>query len=227
MLPIISIVGPSDSGKTTLVVKLVRALKRKGHRIGMLKHTHAAVKLDRAGTDTDRFRKAGATLSAISDDGLLASFGDISGKTPKAIFGALASGLDLLIVEGYKRETLPKLLFTDHLAQVDFKGIVATYGKLVNGERGQTGNGKRETGNVKIPHFKPSEVGRIALWLERVFILPGKKHQSVRVVIDGKDLPMKPFVAEMIKETNRGLLKSLKRAQGRQIQIIIDFGKKI
>ncbi|MRR09397.1 molybdopterin-guanine dinucleotide biosynthesis protein B, partial [bacterium] len=60
MLPIISIVGPSDSGKTTLVVELVHALQRRGYRVGVLKHTHAAIKLDRAGTDTDRFRRAGA-----------------------------------------------------------------------------------------------------------------------------------------------------------------------
>ena len=223
MLPIISIVGPSDSGKTTLVVKLLRALKRKGYRTGVLKHTHAAIKLDRAGTDTDRFRKAGAALSAISDDNLLASFGDISSKTLKSIFGMLASGLDLLIVEGYKQETLPKLLFTDHLAHVDFKGIVATYGSVA-GKMGKRAKGRQDR---HIPHFKPSGISSLAAWLEQTFILPGRKTGAVRVSIDGRELPMKPFVAGMIKETNRGLLKSLKRAQGRQIQIIIDFGRKI
>lgn len=227
MLPIISIVGPSDSGKTTLVVKLVRALKRKGHRVGVLKHTHAAIKLDRTGTDTDRFRRAGAALSAISDDGLLASFGDISGKGPKSIFGMLAGGLDLLIVEGYKKEALPKLLFTDHLDQVDFKGIVATYGKRVPRLRSGTMKETQRDRQSNPPHFKPGELGEIVRWLERTFILPGRKTGAVRVSIDGRDLPMKPFVAAMIKETNRGLLKSLKSAQGRQIQIIIDFGRKI
>lgn len=155
MLPIISIVGPSDSGKTTLVVKLVRALKRKGYWTGVLKHTHAAIKLDRAGTDTDRFRRAGAALSAISDDGLLASFRQISGKAPQAIFGMLAGGLDLLIVEGYKQENLPKLLFTDHLPEVDFKGIVATCGR-------------RAAVSGKVPHFRPSDISGLVAWLERV-----------------------------------------------------------
>ncbi|MCU0607204.1 MAG: molybdopterin-guanine dinucleotide biosynthesis protein B [Candidatus Edwardsbacteria bacterium] len=219
MLPIISIVGPSDSGKTTLAVKLVRALKRKGHRVGVLKHTHAAIKLDRAGTDTDRFRRAGAALSAISDDGLLASFCDISGTPPRTIFGMLTNGLDLLIVEGYKKELLPKLLFTDHLELVDFKGIAATYGKEGNRERG--------TGNSSIPHFKPSETGKIARWLERTFIAPGGRSGAVRVTVDGRDLPIKPFVARMVRETNRGLLKTLKGGRGRNVQIAIDFGRKI
>lgn len=214
MLPIISIVGPSDSGKTTLVVKLVRVLKRRGHRVGVLKHTHAAIKLDRAGTDTDRFRSSGAALSAISDDGLLASFCDISGAAPGTVFGMLAAGLDLLIVEGYKQEPLPKLLFTDHLDRVDFKGIAATYGR------------KAVTGG-KLPHFKPPEVGRMVRWLERTFILPGRKTGAARVLVDGRDLPIKPFVAETVREVNRGLLRPLKGARGRRIQILIDFGSEI
>lgn len=219
MLPIISIVGPSDSGKTTLIVRLLRALQRKGYHVGVLKHTHARIKVDRAGTDTDRFSRAGAALSAISDDAVLASFGDVTGKGPGTVIAALAAGLDLLIVEGYKREPLPKLLFTDHLDRVDFKGIAATYGKLVNGDRGM--------GNPSIPHFKPAEVGEIVRWLERTFILPARRAGAVRVTIDGRDLPMKPFVAEMIRETNRGLLQPLKGGKGRNVQIAIDFGREI
>jgi molybdopterin-guanine dinucleotide biosynthesis protein B len=216
MLSIISIVGPSDSGKTTLVEKLVRALSRKGFRIGVLKHTHAKIKFDRAGTDTDRFRKAGAMLSAISDDAMLARFSNVSGTPPRELIAELAREVDLLIVEGYKREALSKLLLTDHLREVDFKGIVATFGK-----------GKRGMGNVKTPHFKPHEVGKIARWLERTFIVPGQKAAAVRVLVDGRDLPMKPFVAAMVREANRGLLKSLKGTQGRQIQISIDFAREI
>jgi molybdopterin-guanine dinucleotide biosynthesis protein MobB len=227
MLPIISIVGPSDSGKTTLVEQLVRALSRKGYAIGVLKHTHARIKLDRAGTDTDRFRRAGAQLSAISDDAMLARFSNVSGTAPRVLISMLARDVDLLIVEGYKKEALPKLLLTDHLREVDFKGIVATYGEKRNGERGQTGNGKWEMDNGKIPHFKPDEVRKIVTWLERTFIIPGKKAGAVRVVVDGRDLPMKPFVARMVREANRGLLKSLKGAQGRRIEISIDFSGKI
>ncbi len=212
MLPIISIVGPSDSGKTTLVEKLVKSLVRKGHRIGVLKHTHAAIKFDRAGTDTDRFRKAGATMSAITDDAILARFSRVSGAAPRGLIASLARDVDLLIVEGYKQEALPKLLFTDHLDHVDFKGIVATYGK---------------TGNGKIPHFKSHEVGKIALWLEKTFILPGRKAGAVRVLVDGRALPMKPFVADIVRQTNRGLLQSLKGGKGRRIEIIIDFSRKI
>ena len=221
MLPIISIVGPSDSGKTTLIEKLVKALVRKGHRIGVLKHTHAAIKFDRAGTDTDRFRRAGAALSAITDDATLARFSKVSGTPPRGLIASLAKDVDLLIVEGYKQEALPKLLLTDHLREVDFKGIVVTYGKRVNGEKGM-GNG-----NTKIPHFKPSEAGKMALWLERTFIVPGKRAGAVRVLVDGRDLPMKPFVADIVRQTNRGLLQSLKGGKGRHIQILIDFGQKI
>ena len=59
MLPIISFVGYSHTGKTTLIENIVRILSRKGYRIGVLKHTHGAIKADRRGTDTDRFRQIG------------------------------------------------------------------------------------------------------------------------------------------------------------------------
>ncbi|MDI6739723.1 MAG: molybdopterin-guanine dinucleotide biosynthesis protein B [Candidatus Edwardsbacteria bacterium] len=222
MLPIISIVGPSDSGKTTLIEKLVRALSRKGRRIGVLKHTHAKIRVDQSGTDTDRFRRAGAALSAITDDTLLASFREISRTLPKTIINSFANELDLLIVEGYKKEALPKILFVDHLIvrqrslqeEIDFKGIAATYGT-------------KEIGNGKLPHFRPSEISKLTSWIERTFIQPRKRSGTARVVIDGRELPLKPFAAKMIKETNRGLLKSLKCARGRQAEIFIDFGGKI
>ncbi|MDP2807803.1 MAG: molybdopterin-guanine dinucleotide biosynthesis protein B, partial [bacterium] len=104
MNPIISFVGHSNSGKTTLIEKIVRNLSRKGYRVGVLKHTHGAIKADRRGTDTDRFRLAGARISSITDDKLLARFEKAAGKSPKDIVLALSKELDLLIVEGYKKE---------------------------------------------------------------------------------------------------------------------------
>ena len=67
MQPIISFVGHSNSGKTTLIEQIVRILSRKGYRVGVLKHTHGAIKADKRETDTDRFRLAGAGISSISD----------------------------------------------------------------------------------------------------------------------------------------------------------------
>jgi len=122
MQPIISFVGHSNSGKTTLIEQIVRILSRKGYRVGVLKHTHGAIKADKKGTDTDRFRLAGAGISSICDDKMLVRFEKAQGHSPKAIVQALSKELDLLIIEGYKKEHYPKVLFSDELSVAVSKG---------------------------------------------------------------------------------------------------------
>lgn len=214
MQPIISIVGPSDSGKTTLVEKIVKKLNQKGYRVGVLKHTHAVIKADQRGTDTDRFSRAGAKVSSICDDRLLVRFEDVMKASPRYIAGVLARDLDLLIIEGYKKEHFPKLLLSDELAAVNLTGVIGTIGKNAPSQG-------------KVRHFKPSNINEIVRWLESDFILPGRKGRQVVVEIDGKRLPMKDFVADIISQTIRGLLGSLKGGRGRKVNISIDFGKKL
>jgi len=214
MQSIISFVGHSNSGKTTLIEQIVRILSRKGYRVGVLKHTHGAIKADKRGTDTDRFRLAGAGISSITDDKLLVRFEDAKKLTPKMIVGALGRELDLLIIEGYKKESFPKALFSDELSAVDLKGIIATIGK-------------KTPPDGKVRHFSPLKQNEIARWLEQTFILPARQDRALQVFIDGKPLPMKPFVRQMIRGALTGMLKSLKGGRGRKTQILIDFSSKM
>ena len=214
MQPIISFVGHSNSGKTTLIEQIVRILSRKGYRVGVLKHTHGAIKADKRGTDTDRFRLAGAGISSITDDKLLVRFEKATGLSAKAIVQTLTKELDLLIIEGYKKEHFPKVFFSDELSDVNLKGIIATVGR-----------NKPATGKVR--HFQPSKISEIAKWLERDIIIPGKKSRRVIIEVDGKRLPLNDFVADIIKETIRGALGTLKGGRGRKIDISIDFDRKI
>lgn len=214
MQPIISFVGHSNSGKTTLIEQIVRNLARKGYRVGVLKHTHGAIKADKRGTDTDRFRLAGAKISSICDDKLLVRFEKASVLSAKAIVQSMTKELDLLIIEGYKKEHFPKVLFSDQLPDVNLKGIIATVGK-------------KAAPNSKVRHFPPSRSNEIAKWLERDIIIPGRKSRQVVIEVDGTRLPLNDFVADIIKETIRGALNTLKGGKGRKIDISIDFGRKI
>ncbi|OGO42916.1 MAG: molybdopterin-guanine dinucleotide biosynthesis protein B, partial [Chloroflexi bacterium RBG_16_58_8] len=63
---IISIVGKSGSGKTTLLESLIAELKKRGHQVAIVKHSHHANDLDTAAKDTWRFTRAGSALSAIN-----------------------------------------------------------------------------------------------------------------------------------------------------------------
>jgi molybdopterin-guanine dinucleotide biosynthesis adapter protein len=105
---IVSFVGRSESGKTTLIEKLIPVLRRRGFRVGTIKHTHHSPELDRSGKDSARHLAAGASTV------VLASSGQIQ-LVKTGVNGGLAGlvryfdDVDLLITEGYKQERTPKI----------------------------------------------------------------------------------------------------------------------
>ena len=213
MTNIVAFVGHSGSGKTTLVERLVSILAGKGLRVGVIKHTHARIKVDRKGTDTDRFRRAGAAVSAIADDGMLVRF-QATGRPGQAL-ADLASEVDLLLVEGYKRLDLPKVLLSDDYRSSGLKGVVATFGKA------------RPAGTKgSVRHFSTSQAGAMAEWMAATFAGKGRG-PKVRLAVDGMTIALKPFVAETVAGVVAGLVRPLKGGRGRKAVVSIDFGKKI
>ena len=65
MRPIISIVGKSESGKTTLLEGLITKLKQRGYKVAVIKHAGEDFELDVVNKDSWRFSQAGSTVSAI------------------------------------------------------------------------------------------------------------------------------------------------------------------
>ena len=129
MLPIISIVGRSESGKTTLIEKLIPELRRRGYRIGTIKHTHHAFEIDRSGKDSERHRTAGAQTVILAASGQIAM---IKSTPSESLTGLVRyfDDVDLLITEGYKHEKMPKIevLRTEVATQLlcrDDPGLVA------------------------------------------------------------------------------------------------------
>lgn len=108
MLPIISIVGTSKSGKTTLIEKLIPELKKRGYRIGTIKHTAHDFDMDKKGKDSWRHKAAGADTVIVASRGKIVMVKDenISGlKSIEKYF----DNVDLVITEGFKKENRPKI----------------------------------------------------------------------------------------------------------------------
>ena len=82
MVPIVSIVGKSDSGKTTLLVKLIPILKRKGYRVATIKHDVHGFEMDREGKDTYRHFHCGADAVLISSPRKIALIKRIEQEAP-------------------------------------------------------------------------------------------------------------------------------------------------
>ena len=105
------IAGWKNSGKTTLVSELVRNLTHRGLRVSTMKHAHHAFDLDKEGTDSFKHRTAGAKEVLLVSENRWAIQHELGGQ-PEPPFEELLQKLspcDLVIVEGYKRENIPKL----------------------------------------------------------------------------------------------------------------------
>ena len=108
MPPVISIVGKSDSGKTTLIEKLIPEMKRRGYRVGVVKHAHHGFDMDRKGKDSYRHRQAGADTVMIASPGQIAMIKNSSSASLNEL-ATYFEDVDLLLSEGFKRDRAPKI----------------------------------------------------------------------------------------------------------------------
>jgi molybdopterin-guanine dinucleotide biosynthesis adapter protein len=108
---IIGVAGFKNSGKTTLVEKLVIALTQQGYRISTVKHAHHAFDIDHEGRDSFRHRRAGATEVAVVSNSRWAIIHELRGEAEPPLQDILEklAPCDLVIVEGYKRDTHDKI----------------------------------------------------------------------------------------------------------------------
>jgi molybdopterin-guanine dinucleotide biosynthesis protein B len=109
--PVIGIAGWKNSGKTTLVERLVAELVRRGWRVATVKHAHHEAQIDDGATDSARHRRAGAAEVALVTGARWAIVHELRGEEEPTLDEVLArlSPSDLVIVEGYKREPIPKI----------------------------------------------------------------------------------------------------------------------
>jgi molybdopterin-guanine dinucleotide biosynthesis adapter protein len=108
---VIGIAGYKKSGKTTLVERLVAEFTARGLAVATVKHAHHAFDIDHKGRDSWRHRAAGSHEVAIVSDRMWAIIHPLRDEPEPALDEILAkmAPSDLVIVEGYKRESYPKI----------------------------------------------------------------------------------------------------------------------
>ena len=103
MVPVVSFVGRSNSGKTTLLEKVIKKLKLGGYRVAVIKHSHHDFDWDQKGKDTWRFVQAGSNIVTFSSPtGLVFIEHRAAELTLTQVLALIGNKVDIVLTEGYK-----------------------------------------------------------------------------------------------------------------------------
>jgi molybdopterin-guanine dinucleotide biosynthesis adapter protein len=212
---ILSIVGYSNSGKTMLLEKLLPLLKARGYSVGVIKHTSHGFSLDRPGKDSQRFNLAGAEGLALIGEGTIGYMGQVDETDPlllDRLEQLFFQDKDFVLTEGFKKSDKPKIAVLtpgkekELLAEIR-GSVVATVGERSVLE--------------EVNHFRSDDPEGLVHLLEERF-LKGLKKPPIRVILDGKNLPLNQFAQEIVRCGLLGVLSPLKGFQDpHQIEVRI------
>lgn len=114
MKPVLAIAAWSGTGKTSLLKKLIPALYARGIRTGVIKHTHHNMDIDKPGKDSYELRRAGAAQTMVASTQRWALMTETPEKDTLDLNYLVSrmdhSALDLVLVEGFKHESVAKIL---------------------------------------------------------------------------------------------------------------------
>lgn len=109
MIPVVSFIGRSNSGKTTYLEKLIPEMKRRGFKVAVIKHDAHGFEMDRPGKDTWRHARAGADVVCIAAPGKMAMISRLEEQLPLRELARRIEGVDIILTEGFKAEALIKI----------------------------------------------------------------------------------------------------------------------
>jgi molybdopterin-guanine dinucleotide biosynthesis adapter protein len=127
--PVVSIVGASNSGKTTLIVRLIAELTNRGYRVASIKHTSHGFDIDRPGKDSFRHAEAGADAVVVVSKDRIAMVKKVECEMPlEDIVSLFGDDYDIILTEGYKSYQVPKI---EILREGYSKGLISPVDELI------------------------------------------------------------------------------------------------
>ena len=108
--PVVCLIGTSNSGKTTLLTRLIKILKQRGFRVGTIKHHLHSFDIDHEGKDSWRHQQAGADATVITAPSQTALIKKTDSQMdPGEIISHYLKDMDLVFIEGFKHSSFPKI----------------------------------------------------------------------------------------------------------------------
>jgi len=213
MPPIVSVIGKSKSGKTTLIEKLVQELKSRGYRVATIKHTPQGLDFDEAGKDSWRHIQAGSEATAISSPDKVVMIKPVDkDATLDEVAYLLGEDYDIILAEGFKQGNAPKI----EVHRKDTGPPLEDIKKLI-------GIVTDEPLETKARQFSPEGIKDIVDLLEEGFI----KQQKERVSLYVNDMPvtLTLFPRQIITNVVLAMASCLKGAgEIKSLQIFLKKG---
>ncbi len=198
MAPLISIVGQSGVGKTTLLEYLVRELKGRGYRLAVIKHVPHGFELDQSNKDSWRLAQAGSDAVMLSSPSEIAIVRPLPQEfAPEQLSCFMGWDFDLILTEGFKGNNLPKI-------EVHPKGS----GELLCPTEQLFALVTDEDLDLALPQFSWEEISELADAIEVSFLT--QQREEIALSVNGKPLSLNPFVREFMTKTLLSMVSVLK-----------------
>lgn len=214
MTPIVSIVGKSDSGKTTLIEKIVPELSRRGYRVTTVKHDLHGFEIDKEGKDSWRHKRAGAQAVVISSPQKVALIRDVDKDMSLEELGdSFGEDTDLILSEGFKKDVQPKI---EVFREEKHEELLCTK------EDNLIAIASNRPFDIGVPCLDIDDVKGIVDLIESKF-LKGDQMEEISLRVNRKPVSLSPFVKRFLIRTIKGMISSLKGAENpKKIVIKID-----
>jgi molybdopterin-guanine dinucleotide biosynthesis protein B len=198
MPPVVSIVGKSESGKTTLLEKLLKELKARGYRVATVKHTAEKLSFDEPGKDSWRHIQAGSEATLISSpDKVVLIKPTRTTISLEEIVRLIGEDYDIILTEGFKVSDAPKIEV--HRQQAG--PPLAAVKRLIAIATDEPLEGKAR-------QFSLEDAKGLADLLEKGFIQP--QRERVALYVNQKPIVLTTFPKQIVANVLMALASSLK-----------------
>ena len=198
MPPIVSIVGKSKSGKTTLIEKLIGELKSRGYRMATIKHTPQGMSLGEPDKDNWRHLQAGSeTTVTTSPDKMVLIKPVVKELTLDEIAHLLGEDYDIVLAEGFKQGKAPKIEVHRKEVGPPLEAVTKLIALITD-----------EPLATKVRQFPLEDIKGLANLLEEGFIKP--QQERISLYVNNAPISLSTFPKECITNVLLGMVSSLK-----------------
>jgi len=198
MPPIVSVIGKSKSGKTTLIEKLTQELKSRGYRVATIKHIPQGVSFDEPGKDSWRHLQAGSEATVISSPEKIVLVKTVErDSTLEGVAHFLGEDYDIILTEGFKQGNAPKIEVHRKDTGPPLKDVKRLIAIVTD-----------EPLDTKARQFAPEDINSLADLLEKGFIKP--QAERISLYVNNTPITLTVFPRQIITNVLLAMVSSLK-----------------